>query len=132
MADESAALISYLRSRKVSQKFTPCAYYGPEEDALIFYFRNDPDYAKRVNKWLTLYLAMDSDELVGCQVKGVRKVLEDMGSFGIDFDDKKVKLKIIFQSFLGAVPDEAREHFRRIGRAAAETDPRVEIEEAVT
>jgi len=131
MADESAALISYVRSRQVSEEFKPCAFYGREEDALVFYFRNDPDYAKRVNKWLTLYLAMDSNELVGCRVKGVRRVLEDIGNFGIDIGHKKVKLRILFLALLGAVPAEAKEDFLKIGKAATETDPELEIERAV-
>lgn len=131
MADESAALISYVRSRQVSKEFKPCAFYGREEDALVFYFRNDPDYAKRVNKWLTLYLAMDSNELVGCRVKGVRRVLEDIGNFGIDIGHKKVKLRILFLALLGAVPAEAKQDFLKIGKAATETDPELEIERAV-
>lgn len=133
MADDSNALASYIKSRRVSGEFTPCSYYGPDEDALMFYFRNDPDYAKRINKWLTLYLSMESDELVGCQIKGVARVLEDIGSFGIDVTHKTVKLTIVFLAFLGAASDdpEARDYYRQLGEAASETDSDLEVPELV-
>ena len=131
MANDRDALMSYVKSRRVSDSFTPCAYYGPEEDALMFYFRNDPDYSRRINKWLTLYLAMDSDELVGCQVKGVGRVLEDIGSFGVDVTHKKVNVRIIFLAFLGAAIDDpkARDIYKQLGEAAADSE--VEVPELV-
>ncbi len=133
MADETKALMSYLRSRTISDEFKPCAYYGPEEDAVNFFFRDEADYAKRVNEWLTLYLSIDTDELVGCQIKGVGRVLEDMGHFGIDVTHRRVKLRIVFLAFLSSATDDpvAREYYRRLGKAAAETDPELEIPKLV-
>ncbi len=129
MADESTGLISYIRSRPIAASFEPCAYYGPEEDAVIFYFRNVPDYARRVSRWLTLYLAIDDDQLVGCQVKGVKRVLEDIDAFGIDVEHNKVKLQVLFLAFLGAVADEpdTRGYYRKLGEAATEANTELEL-----
>jgi len=43
MADQSTELTAYIKSHPPVGEFLPCAYYGPEGDALMFYFRNDPD-----------------------------------------------------------------------------------------
>ena len=133
MADETIALMSYLHSRPMEDQFRPCVYYGPEEDAVMFYFRDDADYAKRMNEWLTLYLSIDSDELVGCQIKGVGRVLEDIGYFGVDVTHKKIKLQIVFLAFLGAAADDpvAREYYRKLGEAATETNTELVIPELV-
>ena len=124
MANTTDALMSYLRSRPVSTTFTPCAYYGSEEDAMVFYFRNGPDYAKRVNEWLTLYLSMEDGELLGCQVKGIARVLEDIGHFGVDITHGSIKVSILFLAFLGSASEDpgAREYYRQLGEAARETE----------
>ncbi len=129
MADTTNSLMSYLQSRNIAATFEPCAYYGPEEDAVIFYFRNDPDYAKRINKWLTLYLSMDNGELVGCQIKGVGRVLEDLGAFGVEVAHKEVELRILFLAFLKTATDDprARKYYRELGQVITESNPKLEI-----
>jgi hypothetical protein len=57
--------------------------YGPEEDALTFYFRSDESYAHRLNEYVTVFLTFAGDELVGCQVKGVRQRLQADGPFPV-------------------------------------------------
>ena len=133
MADDGCSVASYIKSLSVADEFQPCAYYGQEEDAVVFYFEADPDYAKRINKWLTLYLSIDSDELVGCQIKGVRRVLEDMASFGIDVKHGKVKLTVLFLAFLSSASDDpvARDYYRALGQAAKDTKSELEIPRAV-
>jgi len=79
MADQSAELIAHIKAHAPAGDFRPCSYYGPEEDALTFYFRNDPDYAKRIDSRVTIYLSMDDHELVGCQLKGLGRVLRELG-----------------------------------------------------
>jgi hypothetical protein len=131
--DESEALIEYVRTHSAAGEFKPCAFYGDEEDALVFYFRNDPDYAKRINRRVTLYLSMETNELVGCQIKEVRSVLEDIGAFDIKIKHGKVKLSLILLPFLGTVLDDpnARQLYRELGRAASEYDPEVSLPELV-
>ena len=129
MASQADALMSYIDSRPVAVEFKPCAYYGEDEDAVIFYFRNEADYAKRVNKWLTLYLAMDTKELVGCQIKGVRHVLDNLGTFGIEVEHGRVKVSVVFFAFLGALPDdpEAQASFSILAQAAMDSKAELEM-----
>jgi hypothetical protein len=122
MADpNSVDLKSFFESLPPKSRgaFKPTAHYGEEEDALIFYFRDDPDYAKRINKRVTIYLSLDSDQLVGCEIKGVRHVLEDLGSFDVAINHKDATLQMLFMAYLGTLdsPDD-RKVFRGLAKEA--------------
>ena len=129
MADQSDELIAYVKSHPPVGEFRPCAYYGPDEDAMMFYFRNDPDYAKRINSRVTIYLSMESNDLVGCQIKGVGRVLRELGQFDIEIRHGKIKLKIVLLAFLDRMlelPD-TRDVYREVFRRATETDVDLEV-----
>ena len=116
MADQSAELIVHILSHPPKGAFIPCAYYGEEEDALMFYFRNDPDYAKRVNSRVTVYLSEETDELVGCQIKGVGRVLRELGELDLTIKHKGVKLKVVLLAVMEPMSD-ARKHGRFTARS---------------
>jgi len=72
-----------------------------------------------VNKWITLYLSLNDNEPVGCQIKGFRAIREDL-SFFHELDNGKVRLSVALSAYLGTVEDEeSRRNFRKLGRAAA-------------
>ena len=71
----AANLMKYLEKAR-PEGFEPRPYYGHEEDCLTFYFDKAESYARRVDELLTLFLSLKTNELVGCQVKGVRKNLK--------------------------------------------------------
>ena len=108
MAIETVDLIEFMANVRPAQasQFKPCFYYGADEDALMFYFRSAPDYARRLNSRVTAYFSIDGDELVGCQIKGVRHVLNEIGTHDIEIRDNKTKLKLIFIAFLGTFADD--------------------------
>lgn len=115
--------ISELFELKVeSEGFKPTVYCGEEEDALFFYFKNDPDYRKRINNRITLYISQETEEIVGCQIKGIRSILEDLPYF-IAAEHKRFRLSVVFAAFLGTVEDDdSRRAYRELGRAASEAD----------
>jgi len=133
MADQSAELIAYIKSHPPVGEFAPCAYFGQEEDALMFYFRNDPDYAKRVNSRVTIYLSEENNELVGCQIKGVGRVLRELGQFDVTIRHGRVKLSLVLLAFMDGMlaGDETREVYREVYRRAAEADVELEVPELV-
>jgi hypothetical protein len=81
------------------EKFQPKPYYSKNGDALTFYFKDVPSYGDRIDSILTIYRSVENDEMVGCQIKGVRHILEKMGSFGVHVDDS-VQLSILFWAYL--------------------------------
>jgi hypothetical protein len=133
MATDAADLKRYLEENAPTGEFTPCAHYDADADALTFYFSNEPDYARRLNSRVTIYLSEESNELVGCRVKGVRAVLEDIGAFDVSISHRKVKLKMLFVALHGSFstdPD-ARSVYRHIGRVVGNTDLEVDLPEMV-
>ncbi|MGC8641526.1 MAG: hypothetical protein ACP5XB_16800, partial [Isosphaeraceae bacterium] len=61
---------------------------------------------------LTVYLAMESRELVGCKIKGVRRILETLGKFGVTVQDEDTDLKLRFLFLPGAISPEERRRKR--------------------
>ena len=55
----------------VDGKFQPYHYYSKESDTLTAYFSDDADYLKRLNEHVTLYLSLETDDIVGIRVKGI-------------------------------------------------------------
>jgi len=131
MADQSAELIAHIMSHPPIGKFRPCAYYGVEEDALMFYFRDEPDYARRVNSRITIYLSMHDHELVGCQIKGVGRVLRELGKFDVTIKHGKVKLQFVLLAFMDSMLEgpETQEVYREVVRRAREKDVELEMPE---
>lgn len=104
-------LMKFLETAK-PKGFEPRPYFGPDEDSLTFYFENAESYGKRVDDLLTLFLAVKNDELVGYQVKGIRKNLKRLGNFGIAIKHGKVRLDLFFHllAFLAEKPQHRQKY----------------------
>lgn len=87
------------RKGKRPGKFEARPLYVPEGDCLTFYFKDDEAYAERVDELLTVYRSMKSDELVGCQIKGVRFILKNLGNFGVQVKDGSIDLRALFIAY---------------------------------
>ena len=127
--DQSLELIKYINTHPPVGTFKPCAYYGAEEDALMFYFRNSPDYAQRINSVVTIYLSMDDNELVGCQIKGVGRILRELGQLDVTIKHGKIKLQVVLLAVMERMMNESdtREVYRTVFKKAQETDVELEV-----
>lgn len=95
--------------RKISEglpEFSVKPYYEPDCDSLILYVRNEPSYARRLNSLLTLFLSAEDHSLVGCEVKGVQRLLRLAGEFGVLVRDKKIRLGILLAFALAEPPED--------------------------
>jgi hypothetical protein len=104
-------LMQYLETAKPrAYKLRP--YYGPEEDSLTFYFDKAESYGKRVDELLTLFFSVKKNELVGCQVKGVRRNLKRLGNFGVAIKHGRVRLDLFFHllAFLAEEPQQRQKY----------------------
>jgi hypothetical protein len=121
------SLESFLKSNK-PQGFTPRPYYSAEGDSLTFFFADTAYHAERIDDFLTVYLSTSSKRLIGCQVKGVPKVLELLGDFGISISDNHVQLTMIFMACMAQTHNEdAKDKYRELGKVAAESNASVEL-----
>ncbi len=56
--------------------FKAVPHYFPGEDFVTYYHRDERCYSRRVDSLLTVYLSLETHQLVGCKIKGVRQLLE--------------------------------------------------------
>ena len=133
MADQSKEMIAYSDENQPTAEFVPCAQYGAEEDTLMFYFSDQPDYARRLNSRVAVYLSMQTDDLVGCQIKGVRRVLQDIGTFDCTIHHGRIQLKFVFLAMLDSLSEdpETRDVYLQLSRRAVETGVELEVPEFV-
>jgi hypothetical protein len=96
------------------EAFHPIPHYFPTGDYLTYYFRDLPCHAKRVDDLLTVYLAFDTNELVGVKIKGVKALLQELGAFGVRIDRADVSLDVFVTLGRATAKDEAQR--RRSGR----------------
>lgn len=122
-------LIEYLKDHK-PKGFSPKPHYSAEGDSLTFYIKDVAYYRKRIDGFLTVYRSMDTDELIGCQIKGLATALELLGNFGVFIKDGNVTLGMIFMACMAESPEaEAKDCYRELGRVAGRTQiPRDELQ----
>ena len=126
------SLIEYLKTNKPAG-FTPRPHYSAEGDSLTFFFEDKPYYGERIDDFLTAYRAMDGHGLIGCQIKGLPKALELLGSFGLSMSDGTVTLRMIFIACIMAQsPQPAPEaKYKELGEALGRNDMQIPQEELV-
>src|SRR5271154_1587469 len=82
--------------------FQPYITISQEADALTAYFKPDADYSQRLTDHVTLYRSLASNEIVGCRIKGIKGILEDLPNF-LRVDHQDARLSMVFWSFYGGV-----------------------------
>lgn len=131
MAETKEDLLTYLKSHKPAETFSRYAYYDEDADVLSLYFADGPYYAERINKRVTVFISSETEKLVGCAIKNVRSVLEDMKWFDAEIKLGKVKVKFLFLSFRGMFDDknDQRECYRKLGEMVSEEEIEVRVPE---
>lgn len=118
MATESE-LIDFLQANPGADKFVPYCLLSEEADALTIYFEGDADYAKRLNDHITLFLSLETNEIVGCRVKGVRELLDDLPNY-LQVNHGRIQLTVLFLAFRGGADREVSQQINELAKAAAE------------
>src|SRR5688572_24025317 len=109
----------FLKENPPAKKFVPYCYLSEQADELTVYFEGDADYSKRLNDHITLYLSLETHEIVGCRVKGVSGIIEDLPNF-IRVNHNGVELSIIFLAFRGGADKEVSDAVKDLARVAGE------------
>lgn len=112
-------LMQFLRDTPPAKKFVPYCYLNKEADTLTVYFEGDADYSKRLCDHVTVYISLETGEVVGCRIKGISGLLEDLPNY-IQVQHGKVALSVIFLAFWGGARDgEASETMNELARGAS-------------
>jgi len=65
------SLIEYMKNKEVIG-FESRPVYSRDGDFLTLFLKDEDYYAERIDDLLTVYYSTQSDELIGCKVKGVQ------------------------------------------------------------
>ena len=112
-------LKQFLKDNAPAKTFVPYHYRNEQSDTLTVYFEGDADYSKRLSDHVTLYLSLETDEIVGCRIKGISGLLEDLPNY-IRIKEGDVELAMLFFAFRGGAEGEYREAINDLARVAAE------------
>lgn len=115
MADVNP-ILEFTKQNPPKGDFEPHAFYSEDSDSLTFYFRDEPDYAERLHSRVTVFYAMKDKSLVGCRIKNVKRVLDDIGAFPVEISHEGSTIAMLFLAFRGDVfeSDEARDIWRQL------------------
>lgn len=112
-------LARLLKENPPARQFVPYCYLNKKTDALTVCFEGDPDYSKRLSDHVTLFLSLETNEIVGCRIKGISGIIEDLPNF-IRVNHSGLELSIVFFAFRGGADGEAREALNDLARVANE------------
>ncbi len=118
---EKSDLERLLKERLPAKQFVPYSCFNKQSDTLTVYFEGDADYSKRLSDHVTLYLSLETDEIVGCRIKGISGIIEDLPNF-IHVNHGGFKLAIVFFAFCGGAEAEARKALNDLARVANERE----------
>jgi hypothetical protein len=113
-------LLTYLSERKC-KRFVARPHYFHDGDFVTYYMEDEPCIAQRVDDLLTVYLSKKTDKLIGCKIKGVRRLLREGGGFGVIVEDEGVRLSLLFLVglALGGSGEERRKRYSECGHATS-------------
>ena len=110
-------LKQFLREHPPAKQFVPYCYLSEESNTLTVYFEGDADYSERLSDHVTLYRSLETKEVVGCRIKGISGILEDLPNY-IQVNHGDVQLSLVFFAFRGGA--ENRDIINELARAATE------------
>ena len=80
-----------------TQQFKPYLTESTNGDAITLRFKGVPDYSERLNDFVTLYLSREDDTIVGCRIKCIREVLQELPQT-IDVKHQGNRLQLFFSA----------------------------------
>jgi len=80
--------------------FEPFAFHNTDGDCIEFFVLPDDYFAERIDDYLTLYLDMDTEQIVGFVIKNVKRILDRLSqqrpAMAFVVDDGTVVLRSLF------------------------------------
>src|SRR6266496_4044562 len=125
-------LSQFLEDNKTEiRAFVPSPLYTPEGDSLMFYFKDEESYRERIDELLTVYRSIQTNLIIGCQIKGVRHKLDELNKFLVTVTSTELELGLLFLTYMAmASHDETVRHsYEFLGEQAKRLGARLRPEE---
>lgn len=68
----------YMRAIRGGERLDGKPYYEESADSLFYFFQDGASNAHRIDGLITLYRSIESGELVGIQIKRIRKFIQEL------------------------------------------------------
>jgi hypothetical protein len=68
-------LMEYLEGKEC-REFIPRPHYFQDGDYVTYFATDELAFEERIDQLLTIYRCMETNALIGCKIKGVRRILE--------------------------------------------------------
>jgi hypothetical protein len=107
-------LMELLKANPPAKQFVPYCHWSKEADALTVYFEGD---SKRLTDHVTIYLSEDTDEIIGCRIKGIAGIIEDLPNY-VQVQHNEYCLSVVFLPFLGGATVDVRRAINTLARQA--------------
>jgi hypothetical protein len=117
MAKKKTDLMTFLKENPPANRFVPYSYFSKESDSLTVYFEGDADYSKRLNDHVTIFLSLDTHEIIGCRIKGISGIIEDLPNY-VNVQHNGYNLSVVFLPFLGGATAEDRRAINTLAQQA--------------
>ena len=125
-------LNQFLKKNRIETKaFVPSPLYTPEGDSLMFYMKDEESYRERIDDLLTVYRSIETNEIIGCQIKGVRHKLDELSKFLVTVSSTELELGLLFLTYMAmASRDETVRHsYEFLGEQARKLGARLRPDE---
>ena len=126
-----ATLEEYLKGKK--PVFSPEPQYNPDDDCLIVKLRDTADYSSRVDGVLTVFKDIETDEVVGFLIKGIKHLVESEAHFVRKCHNPSLNYYILACHLISnqdetAGPERDDLYYDILGKAADSIAPQIEFE----
>lgn len=102
-------LMEYVKANRPGT-FCAVPHYFGEGDFVTYYATDEPAFEERIDEVVTIYREMSSKTLIGCKIKGVRRLLEEFEAWGVVICDGDVALGFLFYAAAQQKPEKTEEY----------------------
>lgn len=118
-----------LREIDPNAPFCPYARACKVTDTLTIYFLPDADYSQRLTDHVTVYRSLDTEQLIGCRIKGISDIVTGSPNYINAEVDAKNALSILFLPYRGPqCPPEVRDAMNELAREVKARNMQLEPE----
>ena len=98
-----------------NQNEGPSVNYVARGDYLTVFFNDEAYFSERIDDLLTIYRSVETKSLIGCKIKGVSILVQNVASM-IDIEDDELSVNLLLLNAAG--PRHAEDFYYRVGERA--------------
>lgn len=89
-------------------RFETQPHYDHDSDSLSVFVNDDESYRQRIDKMLSVYRSIKTNEVVGIQIKHVQKIMETVDAFNVGVTSGNVTIGLLLMGLELSTADEPK------------------------